>query len=169
MDTIPIAGSRTSSLQSSVSRLNPSCRNAFLPVSGLLSATISSTGLSLSGNTPAAARYASPWALPMKPVPMMPTPISFTPLDLYGPARRHRLDRRIGKPQRFAAIPHRHRHGRSLLHRLGEKVELDPVGVDVALQEEIEDRILHLGFMRRIAPHRGRPQIGVLQHAVGAE
>src|SRR6516164_10102893 len=107
----------------------------------------------------------------MKPVPMMPIPISRMAriLDANALAAHRGFKRCIGEAQRLTPIGDRDRHGAARLYGLDEALQLDAVGVHIALQEEIQQRLASLGLLGAIAPQGRGPQIVVQQHAGRAE
>ena len=57
------------------------------------------------------------------------------------PAGGGRFQRGIGEPQRLAAVGDGDRHGPAGLHRVDEGVELQPIGIGIALEEEVQQRL----------------------------
>src|SRR5260370_28592909 len=118
----------------------------------------------------------------MKPVPMIPTPISRIggafcadgPV-MVGPVMvaqswsgqsysdcppgLGRFEGRIGQTEGLASIPRGDRHGTALLDGGEERVELEPIGVGIALEKEVQERVQHFGLCCAVAPQRSSPEI----------
>src|SRR6202008_5168752 len=97
----------------------------------------------------------------MKPVPITQTPISrmsVTPLgasNLDGLAAQRRFERAVGQTECLSSVVGRDRHRSVGDEGSGESLEFAAIGVGIALEEEVQQRLSRIGLLLRPAPHGG--------------